>query len=171
MALQDVLGISVALTGGPPPFNAVLAAISAALAGAQLAAIVATPIPKFAKGTKKAKGGLSMVGEKGTELMYVPGEAKILPNDKTRKYGDIIDAMYDSRLDNYILKNYIAPALKKQQQVNQSFAQNVTASIDTMKLAHDIAYVLRDQGVVVKNAEAIGRAISDSLPSDNIRRR
>lgn len=37
-------------------------------------------IPGFAKGTKKAPGGLSWVGEEGPELMYLPRGARIIPN-------------------------------------------------------------------------------------------
>ena len=39
----------------------------------------------FATGTESAPGGLSMVGEKGPELMYVPQSAAIVPNGDTRK--------------------------------------------------------------------------------------
>lgn len=39
---------------------------------AREAAIVATPIPAYAKGTRFAKGGLSLVGEEGTEYIIDP---------------------------------------------------------------------------------------------------
>jgi len=63
--------ITAMLAVGPAGFA--LAALSAALAGAQLAAIIATPIPQFFKGTDSAPGGLAFVGEQGTELMRKPG--------------------------------------------------------------------------------------------------
>lgn len=52
--------------GGP-----VLAAVTAALVAAQIAAIVARPIPKFGKGTKSAPKGFAEVGETGTEIIQM----------------------------------------------------------------------------------------------------
>lgn len=67
--------ILVALAGGPPPFNLALAEITAAVAGLQLAAIIASPVPKFAGGTTSAPGGLAIIGEKGMEAVKVPGKS------------------------------------------------------------------------------------------------
>ena len=54
------------LTGGLP-----WSAAAAGLGAAQAAAIIATPIPEYAKGKKETDSyeGLAIVGEKGTELM------------------------------------------------------------------------------------------------------
>lgn len=40
-------------------------------------------IPGYAQGVMNAVGGLSMVGENGPELMYVPPHATVVPNTKT----------------------------------------------------------------------------------------
>lgn len=40
-------------------------------------------IPGFATGTKNAPGGLSVVGEEGPELLYLPRGAKVIPNKDT----------------------------------------------------------------------------------------
>lgn len=124
--------ISVALAAAPPPFNAVLAAISAALAGVQLAAVIATPIPAFKKGTKAKQGsGLARVGEEGEEIVFLPDKAKVLHNKGARENAGLIDAMFDGTIDSYIHKHYTAPALKLQ-------APNVNINIppiDYKKLA------------------------------------
>lgn len=52
-----------------PPASFVMAALTAVLAGVQLATIVATPIPKFSRGTKYAPDGLISVAENGKELI------------------------------------------------------------------------------------------------------
>ena len=78
-AINFAQAIMAALAGGPPPFNIVMAAITAALAGIQLAAIVATPIPQFAKGTRRAGGGLAIVGERGRELIAGPNGMALSP--------------------------------------------------------------------------------------------
>lgn len=59
------------------PFQ-VLAGI---LGAAQMAVVLAKPlpeIPKFAKGTKSAPGGISLVGEAGRELLYKDGKAQLV---------------------------------------------------------------------------------------------
>lgn len=122
--------ISVALSAAPPPFNAALAAISAALAGVQLAAVIATPIPAFKKGTKNKPGsGLARVGEDGEEIMFVPSGAKILPAQKTRQYSDVLDSMFDGNLDKYIHEKYVLPALKQNIVVNNGFNEKKLAKL------------------------------------------
>jgi phage-related minor tail protein len=39
----------------------------------------------FEKGTRHAPGGLSLVGEKGPEVVYLPRGARVIPNDDTEK--------------------------------------------------------------------------------------
>lgn len=75
--------ILVALAGGPPPFNLVLAEITAAVAGIQLAAIAAAPLPKYELGTKNSVGGFAIVGEKGAELIKEPGKDWTISPDST----------------------------------------------------------------------------------------
>lgn len=58
----------------PFPANVTLPAIVAAVAGLQLAAIIAAPIPKYEVGTKSAHGGLAIVGEGGAEAIKEPGK-------------------------------------------------------------------------------------------------
>ncbi|SFN02444.1 hypothetical protein SAMN05216573_10768 [Bradyrhizobium sp. Rc3b] len=42
------------------------------------------PFPMFAAGTNSAPGGLSIVGEKGPELVNIPRGAQVIPNDVLR---------------------------------------------------------------------------------------
>jgi len=49
-------------------------AATIATALAQIAAIQSRPIPAYAKGTKSAKGGPSLIGEAGPELYYANGQ-------------------------------------------------------------------------------------------------
>lgn len=42
------------------------------ISAAQAAAVAAQPIPQYAKGTKNAKGGLSIIGEEGAEKVDLP---------------------------------------------------------------------------------------------------
>lgn len=51
------------------------------ISAAQAAAVLATPIPAYAKGTKNAKGGLSIVGEQGRERIDTPDGRSFLSPD------------------------------------------------------------------------------------------
>lgn len=46
---------------------------------------VAVPVPKYAGGTNYASGGLSLVGERGPELVNLPRGSKVLNNSDTQK--------------------------------------------------------------------------------------
>jgi len=72
--INTAQAVTVALASAPPPFNAILAAIAAALGAAQIAAIASRPIPKFAKGKKDRYEGPGEIGEAGMELMQRDGQ-------------------------------------------------------------------------------------------------
>lgn len=64
-----------------------LVPLIAALGAAQLATVLAQPIPKYAKGTDRAKGGPAIVGEQGRELVVTPqGELIYTPDKPTLTY-------------------------------------------------------------------------------------
>ena len=76
------LNTAVAITKAIP--NPVLIALSAALGALQITAIAAKPIPKFFTGVGSSPEGLAFVGERGSELMNVPGQGLMLsPNTAT----------------------------------------------------------------------------------------
>lgn len=73
-----------ALTKDP---TGILSTFNAILGAAQLAAIIATPIPKFKKGTNYSPEGIAIVGEEGRELIEYPGGFKALtPDTQTMTY-------------------------------------------------------------------------------------
>lgn len=95
-------------------------AATVATALAQIAAIQSRPIPAYAKGTKNAKGGPSLIGEAGPELYYANGQlgyadkptvlnlpkgAKVIPTLETGK----------------ILERYNIPIPNVQQNVSTTY--------------------------------------------------
>lgn len=66
--INTAQAITKALAAAPPPFNAILAGISAALGAAQIAAISSRPLPRFGHGKKSGYEGLAEIGETGPEL-------------------------------------------------------------------------------------------------------
>lgn len=76
------LNVALAITKAIP--NPVLIALSSALGAIQIAAIASKPIPAYAKGTKSAIGGISLVGELGTEIVKTPdGKVSLTPDKPT----------------------------------------------------------------------------------------
>ncbi|ACI93250.1 conserved hypothetical protein [Afipia carboxidovorans OM5] len=51
----------------------------------------AQSFPMFASGTNSAPGGLSIVGEKGPELLNIPRGAQVIPNDVLRRMTSLPD--------------------------------------------------------------------------------
>lgn len=84
VGIATALGIMQALAMWPP--NLVLAATVGAMGAVQAATIIATPIPKYAKGTneKGHEGGLAIVGDGGKrEVVIVDNSLWITPDIPT----------------------------------------------------------------------------------------
>ncbi|MEI6697315.1 MAG: phage tail tape measure protein [Bacteroidota bacterium] len=63
--INTIQGVTKALSAAPPPFNFILAALTAAAGAVQIAAIQSQPLPELAVGGYT--NGKSIVGEAGTE--------------------------------------------------------------------------------------------------------
>lgn len=78
--------MSITQTAGQLGFPAAIPfiAIAGAMGAMQIATILATPIPKYAKGTERHKGGPAIVGDGGTpELVMFGGKSWITPDRPT----------------------------------------------------------------------------------------
>jgi hypothetical protein len=175
---QIALNTAISLTNPAVALNPLLIALISTLGALQAAAVVAQPIP-YRKGSKDTgrQGHLARVGEEGEELVFMPSNSKVLPAKQTRKYGDIIDAMYDNKLDKYIQKNYITPALLAQKQKSEefkskSFAENISKSItyNTLGLTPNDLEAQRKRGQYIRNVDEIAAAIAKQLPIKDIYR-
>jgi hypothetical protein len=143
----------------------------AILGAAQAAAVLAQPIP-YAVGSKDTgeREHMARVGEHGEEFIWMPSNSKVLPARQTKKYSDVIDAMYDNRLDDFIYKNYVTPALMNQKQKSEaegqrSFADNLAKSIyfNGGLNATDMEQIRR-KGQRINNVDEIAQAIARQLP-------
>lgn len=77
-------GAARALADYPFPFSSIIAGLVIAIGAAQAAQVIATPIPKYAKGTDYHKGGAMIVGDAGTELIIQPdGKQYLTPDTDT----------------------------------------------------------------------------------------
>jgi len=175
---QIALNTAVALTGPDKITNPFLIALVLATSALQAAAVAAQPIP-YRKGSKDtgAKGHMARVGEEGEEIVYMPGGSKVLPAKQTRRYGEVIDAMFDNRLDDYIYKNYITPALvaqneKKEGARAKNFADNLAKSIiyNQPGLTASDLEAQRKRGQYIRNVDELADAIAKKLPTRDIYR-
>jgi len=148
-----------------------------ATSAAQVAAVLSQPKP-YRLGSKDTgpQGHMARVGEEGEEFVYMPANSKVLPARQTRKYSDIIDAMYDNKLDNFIYKNYITPALIEQRkrfdtEKGKSFADNMAKSIYFNGGLNAVEMErIRKKGQSINNVEEIATAIARKLPMRDIYR-
>lgn len=82
--ISTALAIMNMMKSAPWPVNIAMAAIAGAMGAVQVATILATPIPKYAKGTDRHKGGPAIVGDGGVpELVIFGGKSWITPDTPT----------------------------------------------------------------------------------------
>lgn len=79
--ISTSLAIMNMLKSSPWPVNIAMAAIAGAMGAVQIATILATPIPKYAKGTDKHKGGPAIVGDGGVPELVVFGDKSWITPD------------------------------------------------------------------------------------------
>lgn len=105
---QTIAATALAVTKALP--NLVLAALVGAMGAAQLASIIAQPIPKYAKGTDYHPGGLAIVGDAGKhEAIISGGKAYITPDTPTLmpipKGAEVLPDIYDPEFYSRFMDN------------------------------------------------------------------
>lgn len=84
VGISTALAIMNMMESAPWPVNIAMAAVAGAMGAVQLATIIATPLPKYAKGTSHHKGGPAIVGDGGVpEVITYGGNAWITPDKPT----------------------------------------------------------------------------------------
>lgn len=84
VGISTALAIMNMMKSAPWPVNIAMAAVAGAMGAVQLATIIATPLPKYAKGTGYHKGGPAIVGDGGVpEVITYGGNAWITPDEPT----------------------------------------------------------------------------------------
>ena len=82
--ISTALAIMNMMKSAPWPVNIAMATIAGAMGAMQVATILATPIPKYAKGTDRHKGGPAIVGDGGVpELVIFGGKSWVTPDTPT----------------------------------------------------------------------------------------
>lgn len=68
-----------------------------ALGALQSAAVLSQPLPEFAYGTDSAPAGFALVGERGPEIVNLPGGSSVLTNARAERLGAAMQALGASR--------------------------------------------------------------------------
>ena len=76
-------------------------------------------IPKHARGTSFAPGGITLVGEEGPELVQMPRGAKVFTADKTKQILSM--SKIDSQINNDFSKNFNYSSIKNNNKVDNFY--------------------------------------------------
>jgi hypothetical protein len=158
-ATVDLARAIIAALTISPPASAVAANFAAILGGANLAKIIATPIPKFQKGTL-AVPGMNM-GRDSVHAMLQPGEA-VIPVSTNRAYHPTIKAIYEKKISPSEINNFVMS------RTSSGGKQSITANVDTYALGRALG---KNKTVEVGNANMIGKAMAQELLRGNNYRR
>lgn len=174
--------------------------VKAIAAGAELAIVIATPIPKFHTGkrAKQSSGEIMsivrededifspQVSKEYRETFEAIHDKKVTSKElnqfvKTRKATEetvflkvVKSAAYEKDMDRYVMKHFLVPALKEQQQKyeqekQKSFAENVGQSIVFNGLTyHDMDYIRR-KGTKISNEDSLAKKISKEVAKEIVR--
>ena len=151
------------------PFLIALVALAGA---AQLATVLSTPLPKYAKGTKYLQRGNNPLGVDTIPILANEGE-RIISSEQNKKHWSIYEALDENKWNQFVQRNYIAPALNKQLQEykkneSESFAENVSRSLifnhDLLatKIGAEIEWRNRN-GIKVKGMNELIDALSKTI--------
>lgn len=149
------------------PLTAVLAPIALAqipliiaVGAAQAAAVLATPIPKFEKGTPSSPEGLAIVGEKGHELQINPdGSQQLTPATPTLTY---------LKKDTEIISNYELKRMVSRETIGDvnNYVSNSTINLDKLiQTQKDSTQELKQAILSTKTARSAGISFNTSRES------
>ena len=127
-------------------------ALTTAVAGANLAKIIATPLPKYQKGTLSVPG--VDMGRDSVMAMLQPGEA-VIPTAINRKYAPTIRAIYEQKISASDINSFVRG---KKNGTNG----DLVATVDTYALSRAMS---KNRNVTVENAQTIGKVIANEIGS------
>lgn len=119
--------------------------------------VAAAPLPKFHKG-RLAKTSPN------EETAIIRKDETIFDPQQSREYAPTFKAIYHRQIKPSVLNDYVNLKLK-------NFNQNTTSTIDTNRLAHDIAWALRDhKEIKLLNTTELASEIAKYIPQSDPRK-
>lgn len=150
--------IIAALGTTPAPARPAAVILASVIGAANIAKILAAPLPKYAKGTLNVGGG-SLDAEGGQHAIIHKGEA-IIPKDRNRAYHPAIKAIYNKKISPREINAFVESRMNKK-------SPTLTATIP----ASDLYSLRAPDRVAVKNSHEIAKHIAIELSSRNDLRR
>jgi len=144
-----------ALTITPSTAAPAALAFAAATAGLNLAKIIATPIPKFNKGTLSV-AGVDM-GSDSVHAMLRPGEA-VIPVETNKAYHPTIKAIYKKQISPSEINAFVLNKLGGKSSIGKD--TQISASVDSFALGRVLS---KNRSVDVSNAGVVGKVIANEL--------
>jgi len=117
-----------------PAVGAAYAAVAGAIGAAQIAIIASQQNPYF-EGTAFVERGSNPRGRDTIPARLNEGEA-VIPTDANAKYPGMAQAWIDGRLDDYIMKQFVAPKLSEMERSVK--AESMSAMFDDFRLFRSI---------------------------------
>lgn len=151
-ATLDFASAMINALKAPPLAVPAQLAFTAAIAGLNLAKIIATPLPKYQKGTLSVPG--VDMGKDSVHALLQPGEA-VIPTATNKAYHPTIRAIYEKKISPSEINNFVMSRTKA-----GSISTNMTASVDTYALGRVLS---KNKGVQIENANLVGKAIAREL--------
>ncbi len=109
-----------------------LAATFAAAEGAlQYSFAASQPLPRFAKGTERVKGGIK--GQDSVHALLMPDEA-VIPAKENLARPNLAKAWISGNLDNFLAMNYIRPAIEAN---NRAWENNIKINQNSSFVRND----------------------------------
>ncbi len=144
-----------------------LSILVGAVGALQLAKIISTPIPKFAKGIEVLKGRGTATSD-SIPAMLSAGEG-VMPADINKEYRAALSAIYNRKVPASLINNFVRMKLDG---MPQSKGTNI--QFPEMLDRDGVRYGMKDalgDGISISNTRQIAQDIVDILPTDNPRRR
>jgi len=157
--LQAASAIVNALTVTPATAVPAAVALASIIGALNLAKIIATPIPKFKKGTLNVGGG-NLDADGGSLAMLHPGEA-VIPADRNRSYHPTLEAIYRRQISPSEINSFVKSRLGGQ----------IPSKIDARINSKDLRGLRSPDAVTIKNADAIANKLAQQLSRYNDLRR
>lgn len=152
-------GIINALSVQPANLVPFAIGLASTVGAIQLATIIASKPPQFAKGTLSVPG--VDMGRDSVHAILQPGEA-VIPTKTNRAYHPTIKAIYEKKISPSEINNFVMTRTKA------GGSSAITASVDTYALSRALG---KNKTVEVGNANTIGRAMAkELLRGQNVRR-
>jgi len=145
----------------------------AAIAAVELATVIATPIPKFKKGTSWVDRGKYPMGD-DTIPAYLDEGERVVSKDKNVKHWDLYEAIDSNRLNTYVMKQYVTPILQEQskkrdEEKQVDFAGHIANNIQVNGMSFYDHDELRRKGVKITNTKQISKEIAQEVATEVVR--